>query len=240
MHTLQLWQNHLIRAIAHTTMIDDLSIDETGLTWSNIYYDIPLDKARRKAAKQAAARAAEEGQAEKEPRAPGSPEVKTSSRRIINGVSGHVSQGEYVGILGASGAGKTTLLNILSARISHTGDLAGSVTYQGKPRDPSTWKRTIGYVEQDDAMLPRLTVRETIDYSAKLRLPDELFTKVEKLQRVQEVIEMLRLENCEGTRIGGGRERGVSGGERKRTSIGVVGGVFSLHGHGRTADTIRN
>ncbi len=192
----------------------------SGLAWTNVYYDIPLPRKQRKAA------LARSVDLEKQPTAappdPPTTSPKPGCRRIIDGVSGHVAQSEFVGLLGASGAGKTTLLNILSARISQTGDLSGTVTYQGKSRDPSTWKRTVGYVEQDDAMLPHLTVRETIDYSARLRLPDKAFSWDAKAKRVEQVIDMLRLDTCESTRIGGDNERGVSGGERKRTSIGVV------------------
>jgi ABC-type multidrug transport system ATPase subunit len=152
----------------------------------------------------------------------GGPPLLLGHRRILDRVSGHVAQGEYVGILGASGSGKTTLLNVLSARLSKKGHLSGLVTYNGEPRNQATWKRTVGYVEQEDAMLARLTVGETIGYAAKLRLPNAKFSKEEKRVRAEEVISMLRLEECRDSQVGSQTNRGVSGGERKRTSIGVV------------------
>jgi ABC-type multidrug transport system ATPase subunit len=149
-----------------------------------------------------------------------------TERRILNGLSGHVQRGEFVGILGASGAGKTTLLNALSGRMGSTGRLSGQVLFNGKKRDAETWKRVVGYVQQDDALLPRLTVRETIEMSSKLRLPDKTFSTADKQARAEEVLDMLRLEDCAESRIGNEAVRGVSGGERKRTSIGIVSRMF--------------
>lgn len=70
-------------------------------------------------------------------------------------------------------------------------------------------------------MLGYLTVEEQLIYSAKIRLPSRFYDNKAKLQRVEETIAMLRLEKCRDTRIGDAQTRGVSGGERKRTAIGV-------------------
>lgn len=63
-----------------------------------------------------------------------------------------------------------------------------------------------------------MTVRECLDFAARLKLPG---SEQSKTDRVQQVINELKLNKCEGTRIGGPLVKGVSGGERKRTSIGV-------------------
>lgn len=79
-------------------------------------------------------------------------------------------------------------------------------------------------------MYGNLTVQETLDYASQLRLPNKQFDSEQKAQRVKEVMEMLRLEKCRDTKIGspsGGR--GVSGGERKRTSCGQVSKLHSCH-----------
>jgi ABC-type multidrug transport system ATPase subunit len=193
-----------------------------GLAWKDVVYDIPVkskskskDKPNHETGADAEKGSSTAPTSHLEPPASG-------TRRILHGVSGNVAQGSYVGLLGASGAGKTTLLNILSARLSKVGTLKGKVTYGGLPRDPGSWKRTVGYVEQDDIMLPQHTVRETIEVAARLRLPNKEFTREEKMKRVEETIDMLRLEGCENSRIGGGTTRGISGGERKRTSIAVA------------------
>lgn len=191
------------------------------MDWSNVVYDIPLPKKARKAA---LAKASEGVQPDENPNPIPTPEgiepPSAGVRRILNGVGGSVKRGETVAILGASGAGKTTLLNILSARLNSTGTLSGNVTFGGKPRDPASWKRTVGFVEQDDLLISFLTVRETLEYAARLRLPDRLFNKKQKEERVDQTMDILRLEKAADTRIGNSEARGVSGGERKRVSIG--------------------
>ncbi|KAL9271431.1 ABC transporter G family member 26-like protein [Drosera capensis] len=77
----------------------------------------------------------------------------------------------------------------------------------------------IGFVTQDDVLFPQLTVEETLLFAAYLRHPKSMSTK-EKYDRVQLIIKELGLERCRHTRIGGGLVKGISGGERKRTSIG--------------------
>lgn len=199
-----------------------------AMDWHDIVYDIPLTKKQRKAALAKAeektnSQADETALPDTPPPAPnGIPDPAPGVRRILSGVGGSVQRGEMCAILGASGAGKTTLLNILSARLDSTGDLSGKVTFEGKPRDPKSWKRTVGFVEQDDLLISFLTVRETLGFAARLRLPDRLFSKKEKMEKVEEVIDILRMEKCEGTRIGSSEARGVSGGERKRVAIGSV------------------
>ncbi|PWN47251.1 hypothetical protein IE53DRAFT_260034 [Violaceomyces palustris] len=199
----------------------------SGLYWQDIVYDIPLPKKQRKqsiaenGSSNSPNTSLEKGGELQDPsRTQGLRPIKAGDRRILNGVSGKVERGEMVGLLGASGAGKTTLLNILSARLDSTGELSGQVLFQGSQRDPESWKRTVGFVEQDDVLIPCFTVHETLDYSARLRL-DSSISNEEKRQRVEDTLDMLRLEKCRDTRIGNGATRGVSGGERKRTSIGV-------------------
>lgn len=63
-----------------------------------------------------------------------------------------------------------------------------------------------------------MTVRECLEFAAKLKLQG---TEESKLQRVEEIITELRLNKCQNTKIGGPLVKGVSGGERKRCSIGV-------------------
>lgn len=197
---------------------------QSSLVWSNITYDIPLGKKNKKLSEE------EQGQKHRaddvemglaRPDDEQAVPLAEGHRRILSGVGGSVKQGEMVAILGASGAGKTTLLNILSARLSSVGNLHGEVLFHNRLRDSHTWKRTVGFVEQDDIMLPLLTVQETLEYAARMRLPDKLYSQEQKLKRVQDTIEMLRLQKCKDTRIGSATTRGVSGGERKRASIGM-------------------
>jgi ABC-type multidrug transport system ATPase subunit len=64
-----------------------------------------------------------------------------------------------------------------------------------------------------------MTVRECLEFSARLKLPG---TDEEKMRKVKEIIMDLKLNKCQDTFIGGSLLKGVSGGERKRTSIGVA------------------
>ncbi|KAJ1724974.1 hypothetical protein LPJ53_000828 [Coemansia erecta] len=146
--------------------------------------------------------------------------TKQGSRRILHNICGNVYNGELVAIMGSSGAGKTTLLNVLSGRVQG-GRLFGDIKFNGAKRNPHDFKRMLAFVEQDDMMYPQLTVRETLAASARLRLPDSKYTKADKLERVDTVLRQLRLSHVKDTFIGGYGARGVSGGERKRVSIGV-------------------
>ncbi|GFP81527.1 ABC transporter g family member 14 [Phtheirospermum japonicum] len=137
-------------------------------------------------------------------------------KTILNGVTGMVSPGEILAMLGPSGSGKTTLLTALGGRLS--GNLSGKITYNGHPFSGSIKRRT-GYVAQDDVLYPHLTVFETLLFTALLRLPKGL-SKDEKTRHVDHVIVELGLTRCRNSMIGGPLFRGVSGGERKRVSIG--------------------
>ena len=85
---------------------------------------------------------------------------------------------------------------------------------------PKAVRRRIGFVTQDDLMWTSLTVMQTLQFAAELRLPQSM-SRDAKRARVDEIIAMLQLEKCSATQIGGAFQRGVSGGERKRTSIAV-------------------
>ncbi|KAJ2831234.1 hypothetical protein J3B01_005426 [Coemansia erecta] len=146
--------------------------------------------------------------------------TKDGTRRVLHDISGSIYPGELVAIMGSSGAGKTTLLNVLAGRVQG-GRLYGDIKFLGAKRDPHTFKRMLAFVEQDDLMHPLLTVEETLLNSALLRLPNSKFTRKEKEERVATVLRQLRLSHVKDSKIGGAGERGVSGGERKRVSIGM-------------------
>ncbi|KAJ2579605.1 hypothetical protein GGH95_003018, partial [Coemansia sp. RSA 1836] len=141
-------------------------------------------------------------------------------RSILSGITGEARAGEAIAIIGSSGAGKTTLLNALSGRIVG-GRLSGQILFRGAKRHPGSFKRVTAYVQQDDLMHPLLTVQETLSYASKLRLPNSQYTPERKTERVNTVIRQLRLEAARNTKIGDAATRGVSGGERKRVSIGT-------------------
>ncbi|MCL7028908.1 hypothetical protein MKW94_002389 [Papaver nudicaule] len=138
---------------------------------------------------------------------------------LLNDISGEAKEGEMLAILGGSGSGKSTLIDALANRISK-GSLKGSVTLNGEILESRLLKRLSAYVMQDDLLFPMLTVEETLMFSAHFRLPCSLTTR-EKNARVQAVIDQLGLQNAASTRIGDETHRGISGGERRRVSIGI-------------------
>ncbi|KAK4777517.1 hypothetical protein SAY87_017704 [Trapa incisa] len=144
--------------------------------------------------------------------------MRTSQEKdILYGITGSVSPGEVLAMMGPSGSGKTTLLNLLGGRIVQS-TVGGSITYNDQSYSKFL-KSRIGFVTQDDVLFPHLTVKETLTYAARLRLPKSL-TREQKEKRATDVILELGLERCQDTMIGGSFIRGVSGGERRRVSIG--------------------
>ncbi|XP_017416341.1 ABC transporter G family member 22 isoform X3 [Vigna angularis] len=141
----------------------------------------------------------------------------TKENDILKGITGSVNPGEVLALMGPSGSGKTSLLNLLGGRLIQS-TIGGSITYNDQPYSKFL-KSRIGFVTQDDVLFPHLTVRETLTYAARLRLPN-ILTKEQKEKRALDVIEELGLERCQDTMIGGSYVRGVSGGERKRVCIG--------------------
>jgi ABC-type multidrug transport system ATPase subunit len=151
---------------------------------------------------------------------------------ILQRISLTLRAGTLTGVLGASGSGKSSLLNALAARV-RPGEAAvsGAVRFNGAPLRASAARAVVGYVTQHDALLPLLTVFETLHYAARLRLPEGMLPEA-KLLRVETVLAELGLRDCAGTMIGldAGAEgaaagaahgRGVSGGEKRRVSIAV-------------------
>ncbi|XP_043691070.1 ABC transporter G family member 26 [Telopea speciosissima] len=137
-------------------------------------------------------------------------------KHILKGITGSIGPGEILALMGPSGSGKTTLLQIIGGRLHE--NVKGSITYNDIPYNPAL-KRRIGFVTQDDLLFPQLTVEETLIFAAFLRLPSNM-TQQQKHSRVEMIVKELGLESCRHTRIGGSLVKGVSGGERKRTSIG--------------------
>ncbi|KAJ8899775.1 hypothetical protein K2173_019475 [Erythroxylum novogranatense] len=138
---------------------------------------------------------------------------------LLNDISGETTEGEIMAILGPSGAGKSTLIDALAGRISKE-SLKGSVTLNGEVLDSRLSKAISAYVMQDDLLFPMLTVEETLMFAAEFRLPRSL-PKSKKKGRVEALIDQLGLRSAANTVIGDEGHRGVSGGERRRVSIGT-------------------
>ncbi|CAB1436408.1 unnamed protein product [Pleuronectes platessa] len=109
-------------------------------------------------------------------------------------------------------------LDILAARKDPSG-LSGEVLIDGAPQPPN-FKCLSGYVVQDDVVMGTLTVRENLRFSAALRLPSSV-PQSEKEARVNHLIKELGLTKVADSKVGTQILRGISGGERKRTNIGM-------------------
>ncbi|XP_051955907.1 broad substrate specificity ATP-binding cassette transporter ABCG2-like isoform X2 [Xyrauchen texanus] len=121
-------------------------------------------------------------------------------------------------ILGATGSGKSSFLDVLAARKDPAG-LSGEVLIDGAPQPPN-FKCLSGYVVQDDVVMGTLTVRENLRFSAALRLPKSISPR-EQDEKVEKLIQELGLSKVADSRVGTQLIRGISGGERKRTNIGM-------------------
>ncbi|XP_018102076.1 ATP binding cassette subfamily G member 2 (Junior blood group) L homeolog isoform X1 [Xenopus laevis] len=142
---------------------------------------------------------------------------KVTERIILNDVNGIMKPGLNA-ILGPTGSGKSSLLDVLAARKDPNG-LTGQVLVDGEPQPPN-FKCLSGYVVQDDVVMGTLSIRENLQFSAALRLPRSVKQK-EKDERINQILKELGLTKVADSKVGTQFIRGVSGGERKRTNIGM-------------------
>jgi ABC-type multidrug transport system ATPase subunit len=123
-----------------------------------------------------------------------------------------------------SGSGKTTLLNVLSGRMATGGNMSveADVRLDNYSVDPTSidTRRKIAFVTQRDCLHVSATPRECIHFSAKLRLP-KTTSEEELVTLTNRMLQELGLKECADTMVGGALFTGVSGGERKRTSVAV-------------------
>ncbi|KAL9336342.1 hypothetical protein Peur_070830 [Populus x canadensis] len=141
-----------------------------------------------------------------------------STRKLLSDLSGYAEPGHIMAIMGSSGSGKSTLLDSLAGRFSSNVKMSGKVLINAKRSSMDC--RDISYVTQEDFFLGTLTVRETITYSAHLRLPRKM-TKEEIDSVVDNTIMEMGLQDCADSKIGNWHLRGISTGEKKRLSISV-------------------
>ena len=139
-------------------------------------------------------------------------------RQLLCNVSGEARPGELTVILGPSGCGKTTLMNILSGRIKmHRKDGDGGVIFVNGEKRNKRFKRHTAFVLQEDLFFASLTVEQTLTLTGQLRI--ESSSEEGKLQRIRNMISLLKLEKCAKSRVGNHIRRGLSGGEKKRLNV---------------------
>lgn len=141
-----------------------------------------------------------------------------NKKKLLLHVSGQVS-GTLMAIMGPSGSGKTTLMNVLANRVRGV-KITGEIRINGLEVTSSMLKQISGYVMQDDLLFGHLSVEETLNYAAGLRLPKEMSAE-EKKERVDDAIIQLGLDACRHTVVGSATVKGISGGERKRLCVAI-------------------
>lgn len=135
-------------------------------------------------------------------------------KELLHDVNLQIESNEFVAIIGGSGAGKTTLMNAISG---FDQKITGKVYCNGLDllSNFKYMKAIIGYVPQEDIIYENLTLRKMLEYTAKLKMPDDV-TKQERERQIDNVLEMVELMPQQNTYI-----RKLSGGQKKRASIAV-------------------
>jgi ABC transport system ATP-binding/permease protein len=137
--------------------------------------------------------------------------LETNSKRRLDDLSFSLEPGQFVALVGGSGAGKSTLMRTLLGIEAPTN---GIVYLNGTNlrQNFNIYRNQIGYVPQDDIIHKDLTVREVLFYAAKLRLPAD--ADLEKV--TDQALSDIKMTHRRDAFIGE-----LSGGQRKRVSIGV-------------------
>ncbi|CAO2165489.1 unnamed protein product [Urochloa humidicola] len=171
---------------------------------------------------------------------------------ILHDVSGIVKPRRMTLLLGPPGSGKTTLLLALAGRLDKDLKVSGKVTYNGHGMDEFVPERTAAYISQHDLHIGEMTVRETLEFSARCQGVGSRFDMLTELSRREKVgnikpdadidafmkacsmrgqeanvisdyiLKILGLEICADTMVGDEMLRGISGGQRKRVTTGEM------------------
>lgn len=134
--------------------------------------------------------------------------VSAGATKILSGIDFKLHPGEMCGMIGPSGAGKSTLIKVLlGLREPEDGEASlggGPVTAAGP----------VGYVPQDDALHATLTVRESLDFAAQLRLPG--LDEKGRAARIDALCRQVGLDERLDLRV-----KRLSGGQRKRVAVAM-------------------
>ena len=140
-------------------------------------------------------------------------------RNVLNSISAYIPQSTFTAVMGPSGSGKTSMMKILAGPqwTVKNAQINGKL-YITRTNDTLT--SHVSYVQQHENLLYTQTVREALLFSAKLRCPKH-YTDTMIQQQIDTVLEQLRITHISDSLIGTPESGGLSGGERRRVSIGI-------------------
>lgn len=97
-------------------------------------------------------------------------------------------------------------------------EVKGSRYVNGAKPALHEFRKISRYVQQEEALLGALTVRETLDFAAKLSLPSSM-SKKDRVERIDELLQAFGLRNQADTFVGTPLRKGISGGQKRRVSV---------------------
>ncbi|CVK94323.1 hypothetical protein FPRO04_06922 [Fusarium proliferatum] len=139
-------------------------------------------------------------------------------KAIVDNVEGIVEAGEICALMGPSGCGKTTLLNVLARRPTNASSAEAEVNINGNHLSLAEFREVSCFVEQEDALIGSLTVRETLEFSSRLASSSSL-SKKERIVRINNLLESFGLVEQANTLIGTPIRKGISGGQKRRVGV---------------------
>jgi ABC-type multidrug transport system ATPase subunit len=147
------------------------------------------------------------------------------TKSILKPITAEFQPGVINTIMGPSGSGKTSLLNSMAGRLKDAVATKykryGNILFNGLAPSEDVVHAICSFVTQDDdALLASLTVRETLRYAARLRLPKWMSTE-QKIEKAEQVLLKMGLKDCADNLIGNDLIKGISGGEKRRVTIAV-------------------
>lgn len=140
------------------------------------------------------------------------------SKKILRRCSGISYSSEILAIMGSSGSGKTSLITLLADQFTSHTNLAftGSVFLNGIHLGKKYFSEYVKFVNQENILMPTLTAREIMTFSAQLQCCG---TKSEITEYVSHIIDEMNINQFADKLIGDFMIRGLSGGEKKLVSI---------------------
>ncbi|CCT71224.1 related to ATP-binding cassette protein [Fusarium fujikuroi IMI 58289] len=139
-------------------------------------------------------------------------------KAVVDNVEGIVEAGEICALMGPSGCGKTTLLNVLARRPTNASSAEAEVNINGSHLSLAEFREVSCFVEQEDALIGSLTVRETLEFSSRLASSSSL-SKKERIVRINNLLESFGLVEQANTLIGTSIRKGISGGQKRRVGV---------------------